>query len=73
MEKLSANMTTGMEKLMGVDNDNERKLYERQAALEKSIAFYEKYPNNEKMQKKMEVAIEGHMAITDEITALTKK
>jgi hypothetical protein len=72
LKELRVSLSTGMEKLMGVDNDNERKLYERQVALEKSIAFYEKYPGNEKMQKKMEEASEAHMAITDKITALTK-
>jgi hypothetical protein len=72
LKELGASLSTGMEKLMG-NHDKESKLYERQAALEKSILFYQKFPDNEKMQKKMEEAIEAHMAITNEITALTTK
>jgi hypothetical protein len=72
LKELGASLSTGMEKLMG-NHDKESKLYERQAALEKSILFYQKFPENEKMQKKMEEASDAHMAITDEITALNKK
>jgi hypothetical protein len=55
------------------NHDKESKLYERQAASEKSILFYQKFPDNKKMQKKMEEASEAHMAITDKITTLNKK
>jgi hypothetical protein len=47
----ASSLSTGMKKLMG-NHDKESKLYERQAALEKSILFYQNFPGNENMQKK---------------------
>jgi hypothetical protein len=42
-------------------------LYEKQAALEKSILFYQKFPDNAKTQEAMQTAMDKHLKLTEEI------
>jgi hypothetical protein len=74
LEKLGASLEKSITKLIGGNDDEatsgrkqKSALYEKQAALEKSILFYKGFPNNEKMQKAMEEAIEKYMALTAEL------
>jgi hypothetical protein len=80
LEKLGNSLEAGFLKFMG-GGDNKNKvsveggdkhkhvLYEKQAVLEKSILFYQKFPTNQKMQLIMEAATEKYMKLTEEIVS----
>jgi hypothetical protein len=69
-------MAKSFDKILGVSDDNDkvsvggkrkRTLYEKQAALEKSILFYQKFPDNAKTQEAMQTAMDKHLKLTEEI------
>jgi hypothetical protein len=78
LETLGDSFQKSFDKLFGGDKNDKvsiggnRKqvLYEQQAALEKSILFYQKFPGNEKMQQAMETDMEKYLKVTTEIQAL---
>jgi hypothetical protein len=79
MEKLGDTLQNGLKKLMEGKDDHDhdkvggnRKqvLYEQQAALEKSMLLYQKFPGNEKMQKALEEAVDKYMEVTMKIQSL---
>jgi hypothetical protein len=73
--------SNGLANLMGSKNNNKDKketavskekqvIYEKQAALEKSVLFYQKFPGNDKAEKAMATAMEQYMELTIELQGL---
>jgi hypothetical protein len=75
LEKLGDSLQKGIIKLMGGDDNNDKVIvskrkqviYEKIAVQEKAILFYQKFPNNDKMQKAMEAAMDKYMQLTIEL------
>jgi hypothetical protein len=71
--------SNGLASMMGSKNKDKKHtavskkkqvIYEKQAALEKSVLFYQKFPGNDKAEQAMATAMEQYMELTNELQGL---